>query len=89
MHVSSHLPGQDPAGVAEIPFGSAAAAVQTPLLKAKDYAAPSIFQPENLLREARRQKRLPAGDVPEICALDPDGDLVRQLCADGRAQRSP
>jgi uridine phosphorylase len=60
--------------------------VAPPLLQVKDYAAPSVFRPENLLREARRQKRLPAGDVPEICVLDPDGDMVRQLHADGRAQ---
>lgn len=55
----------------------------------KDYAAPSVFRPENLLREARRQKRLPTEAIPEICVLDPDGDLVRQLHADGRAQRCP
>jgi len=59
------------------------------LLCGKDHAAPSVFLPENLLREARRQKRLPAGAVPDICVLDPDGDLVRQLRADGRARRSP
>jgi uridine phosphorylase len=56
---------------------------------AKDYAAPSVFQPENLLREARRQKNLPAGDVPEICVLDPDGDIVRAMLATGRARRNP
>jgi purine-nucleoside phosphorylase len=55
-----------------------------PLLNAKDYTAPSVFQPENLLREARRQKRLEAVPVPEICVLDPDGDLVRQLRAADR-----
>lgn len=27
-----------------------------PLLDHKDYGAPSVFTPENLLREARRQK---------------------------------
>jgi uridine phosphorylase len=61
----------------------------TPLLQAKDYAAASVFRPENLLREARRQKGLPIEDVPEICILDPDGDILRQLRADGRAQRLP
>lgn len=44
-----------------------------------DHAAPSVFQPENLLREARRQRGLPAQDVPVICVLDPDGDLVGHL----------
>ena len=60
-----------------------------PLLQAKDYAAPSVFQPENLLREARRQKSLPLENVPDICVLDPDGDILRQLRADGRAKRLP
>ncbi len=58
------------------------------LLRAKDFAAPSVFLPENLLREARRQKGLALEDVPDICVLDPDGDLVRQLRTDGRARRS-
>jgi uridine phosphorylase len=47
------------------------------LITAKDYAAPSVFTPENLLREARRQKRVADGPVPDICVLDPDGDIVR------------
>ena len=47
-----------------------------PILIRKDYNAPSIFTPQNLLREARRQKGLPEGQVPEVCVLDPDGDLV-------------
>ena len=46
-----------------------------PILRAKDYAASSVFQPENLLREARRQKDLAPGDLPAVCLLDPDGDL--------------
>jgi uridine phosphorylase len=60
-----------------------------PLLHGKDYTAPSIFQPENLLREARRQKNLEAGPIPEICVLDPDGDLVRALRAANRLERCP
>lgn len=44
---------------------------------AKHYAAPSVFTAANLLREARRQKNLPAGPVPDVCVLDPDGDIVR------------
>jgi len=55
-----------------------------PILSAKDYTAPSVFEPGNLLREARRQKGLPETGVPEICLLDPDGDIVRALRADGR-----
>lgn len=45
----------------------------------KHYTEPSIFNPENLLREGRRQKALPDCDVPEVCILDPDGDIVRYL----------
>ncbi|MGH7152407.1 MAG: nucleoside phosphorylase [Acetobacteraceae bacterium] len=50
-----------------------------PILIAKDHAAVSVFRPENLMREARRQKRLPASRVPDICVLDPDGDLARHI----------
>lgn len=60
-----------------------------PILADKDYAAASVFEPANLLREARRQKGLPPADVPEICLLDPDGDIVRALCRAGRAEASP
>lgn len=60
-----------------------------PLLKHKTYHAPSEFSPENLLREARRQKNIPAGTIPQICILDPDGDMVRHLVATGRATRHP
>ena len=50
-----------------------------PILARKHYVAPSVFTPESLLREARRQKQLGASAVPEICVLDPDGDIVRHL----------
>ena len=56
-----------------------------PTWRTRDHAAPSVFRPEHLLREARRQRGLPARDVPEICALDPDGDLVRHLRRTGQA----
>ena len=55
----------------------------------RDWAAPSVFRPENLLREARRQKAIPDTPVPAICLLDPDGDIVRQLRHAGRARPSP
>ncbi len=58
-----------------------------PLLR--DYAASSVFQPQHLLREARRQKALPDRDVPSLCVLDPDGDLVRHLRATGHGRPSP
>jgi uridine phosphorylase len=60
-----------------------------PILLGKDFAAPSIFEPENLLREARRQRSLPDEKVPDICILDPDGDIVRALNRAGRTRRSP
>ncbi len=44
--------------------------------------------PQNLLREARRQRGLPAGRVPAVCLLDPDGDMVRHLVSEDRADRS-
>ena len=67
-------------------FQSSDAALNTtqtacPLLAEKDYAASSVFQPEALLREARRQKGLPLAPVPEVCVLDPDGDIVRHAKA--------
>jgi uridine phosphorylase len=58
-----------------------------PLLRGKDYDEPSVFTAENLLREGRRQRGLPTIDVPEVCLLDPDGDVVRHLRADGLAVR--
>jgi uridine phosphorylase len=59
-----------------------------PILANKAHAAPSEFRPENLLREARRQKGLATRDIPPVGVLDPDGDIVRHLRSSGRAQRS-
>lgn len=59
-----------------------------PILGNKDHHAASVFAPEALLREARRQKGLAAERVPPICLLDPDGDIVRRLRQDGRATRA-
>jgi uridine phosphorylase len=56
------------------------------ILKSKNTAAPSVFLPAALLREARRQKNLPVADVPAICILDPDGDMIRRLRENGQAQ---
>lgn len=50
-----------------------------PLLQREDFAEPSAFRPENMLREARRQKNIKSGHVPPICVLDPDGDLVEYV----------
>ena len=40
---------------------------------------PSQFKPENLLREARRQKDIMDCQIPKVCMLDPDGDIVDYL----------
>ena len=58
-----------------------------PILLNKSYTASSAFKPENILREARRQRGLATKPVPEVCVLDPDGDIVRYLKRVGRAQR--
>lgn len=58
-----------------------------PILTHKHYRSRSAFTPESLLREARRQKGAAAVTVPSVCLLDPDGDIVRRLRADGRATR--
>jgi uridine phosphorylase len=56
-----------------------------PILENKNPRSPSVFRPAALLREARRQKGLTAVDVPPVCILDPDGDIVRQLRQQGQA----
>jgi uridine phosphorylase len=61
----------------------------SPLIENKDHAAPSVFEPGALLREARRQKGIPDAQVPALCILDPDGDIVRHLRARGLASASP
>ena len=57
-----------------------------PLLDNKNPSAKSVFAPAALLREARRQKGLTSASIPSICVLDPDGDIVRRLKADGDAR---
>ncbi len=59
--------------------------VKNLLSSPKDYRQPSVFKPENLLREARRQKGLDHCPIPEICLLDPDGDMVNYLIDQGEA----
>ncbi len=54
---------------------------EAPITAPRDWDAPSVFRAEDLLREARRQKGMQPAAVPEVCVLDPDGDLVRYLDA--------
>lgn len=56
------------------------------MLGGKDHGSPSAFLPENLLQEARRQRGIPNEPVPGVCALDPDGDIVRALRASGQSE---
>ena len=50
-----------------------------PILAAKATRAPSLFRPESLIREGRRQLGRTDDPVPDVCLLDPDGDVVRYL----------
>ena len=56
------------------------------ILDNKHPSSPSVFRATALLREARRQKGLSTVDVPTVCILDPDGDIVRRLRKEGRAK---
>jgi uridine phosphorylase len=47
---------------------------------------PSQFKPENLLREARRQRNIQDCPVPKVCMLDPDGDIVDYLLRSRKVQ---
>jgi uridine phosphorylase len=60
-----------------------------PILRGKARAEPSVFTAANLLREARRQRRLRPFRVPAACLLDPDGDVVRHLAERGTAAEQP
>jgi uridine phosphorylase len=60
-----------------------------PILAQKHYEMPTAFTPENLLREARRQKRIANARIPATCILDPDGDIVRSLVTRGAARLDP
>ncbi len=57
-----------------------------PILRQKAYEQSSVFIPDNLLRESRRQNAIPPGKVPAICVLDPDGDIVENLLARSQAR---
>jgi hypothetical protein len=63
--------------------------LQPPILTNKAYDDAPVFTAANLLREARRQKGLPLFTAPRRCLLDPDGDIVRALVGQGRAERAP
>jgi uridine phosphorylase len=60
-----------------------------PILAAKATDAPSLFRPESLLREGRRQLGRTDDRVPDVWLLDPDGDVVRYLRRTDRAVLHP
>lgn len=57
-----------------------------PILDNKSPASSSVFSPSALLREAMRQKGLAIANVPPLCVLDPDGDILRRLKSNGEAK---
>jgi uridine phosphorylase len=59
------------------------------MLRHGDHKEASLFTPENLLREARRQKAIVKRRIPRTCVLDPDGDMVKHLRRERRAARNP
>ena len=75
--------GRDVAGLHAVDDGG------WPLPGGKEYTQESVFRPENLLREARRQRHLPEVAVPRVCLLDPDGDVVRYLAGPVDGRRHP
>ena len=50
-----------------------------PILEHDDPDAPSVFTAESMLSLARQRKGLSTCGAPDICVLDPDGDLERHL----------
>ncbi len=72
----------------DLPAKSRDGLMNAPLLERDDHGEASVFRPENMLREARRQKGLRGGSVPPVCILDPDGDIVDHVCKIRGATRS-
>jgi Phosphorylase superfamily len=83
--LSRSVPAADSATFDPIP----AAPGDPPLLARRDHHQPSVFRPENMLREARRQKGIAPATVPAVCLLDADGDILRYLRDGEDAQRAP
>jgi uridine phosphorylase len=60
-----------------------------PILEQKYIDDETAFSPVDMLRETRRQKSIEPGSVPEVCVLDPDGDIAAFLEAEGLASPDP
>jgi len=54
----------------------------------KHYSRPSVFSPKTCCARRDVKNQSAVGNIPEICLLDPDGDLFRQLKRSG-AKRDP
>ena len=54
-----------------------------PIMEHDDPDAPSVFTAGAMLGLARKRKGLTSCGAPEVCVLDPDGDLERHLEARG------
>jgi purine-nucleoside phosphorylase len=63
--------------------GAAEPLRNAPILQQDNPAAPSLFTAEAMLDLARRRKGLSTCSAPDICVLDPDGDLEQYLHARG------
>lgn len=63
--------------------------LQAPILNQKFYQEPPVFKPENLLREAKRQRNIAEGAIPSICILDPDGDMLKYVKYHLKAEKHP
>ncbi len=61
---------------------------QAPLIARQDHGHPSVFLPEIMLNEARKQKKLGDAPVPQVCLLDPDGDIATFVQRELGASRS-
>jgi uridine phosphorylase len=61
----------------------------SPLFESKSFDKDSVFTPAGLVETAREQQGLREEPVPDVCVLDPDGDIVSQLVATGEADRDP
>ncbi|MDD5686563.1 MAG: nucleoside phosphorylase [Elusimicrobia bacterium] len=61
---------------------------EKPIIENKYYKEPSVFLPDNLLKQSIRQKSLIPKKVPAVCVLDPDGDIAEYLLRKGQAKKN-
>jgi uridine phosphorylase len=76
----SQTPGSASAAAYAEPLGNA------PILEQDTPSAPSVFTAQAMLQLARGRKGLSSCQAPDICILDPDGDLEQYLHVRGELQ---